>query len=627
MRRLIPLLVLAGCAEARADHSDAKGAKGGAAVLATYCAKCHGDPEHAESDFGFVRDTDKLISAGYIVPGDAERSLIYRRIALGEMPPAAVKKRPKPADVAAVKVWIDGMEVAAAPVRTAAEIDRLLAADYAALDRDDRDNARWLTLTNLASAGVPVRELDRTRTALAELLASLTWAPAPRAPVSVDAEGTIVRIDLRELGWTAATWDAIRAAYPYGVARGDGVPDTIRADWFVATASQPPLYQAILGLPDSEAGLARLLGVDLAADLAAEEVTRAGFAKSGVSINNRVIERHATRYGALWRSYDFKSSVGAENIFEHPLDFVPSGGELIFNLPDGLQAYFLVNATGDRLDKAPTTIVSDPRRPDRAVTNGLSCMGCHASGIVDHADELRAVAGKFSTEDRDRIRALHPVADELAGVYAVDRQRFVDALATTIGATPPADPADEPITAVTARYESELDLVTAAAELGVTPEQLTKRVVRSEAVSQALAGITDAGGTVKRDAWVAVFARAVTDLGIGVPFTPTSSLDLGPAVWIDRDRHTWIALAQTADQRGAVAACRRRRLELPGADALIAATNQGITAALGLGSELWTAGVKLDASNQRYAAVIDPAAATSRRVAIGERHSVVCVQQ
>src|SRR6185295_409066 len=141
--------------------------------------------------------------------------------------------------------------------------------------------------------------LERYRLALGVMLSSLTWSPSPRAMVAVDAERTIFRIDLRELGWTAATWDTIRASYPYGIARGAGVPDAIRGDWFVATAGRAPLYHAILGLPDSDVELARRVGVDLGLDLGLSRVARAGFNNSGISINNRVIERHATRHGAL----------------------------------------------------------------------------------------------------------------------------------------------------------------------------------------------------------------------------------------------------------------------------------------------------------------------------------------
>jgi hypothetical protein len=542
------------------------------------------------------------------------------------MPPETVKTRPTAAELATLRAWIDGMAASAGAFRDDAAIERALAADRAALSRDAAPYARWLTVAHLANAGLGDAELEPYRVALAELLASLSWAPAPPAPVAIDAARTLYRIDLRELGWSAATWDTIRAAYPYGVARGAGVPDAIRADWFVATASRPPLYHDLLGLPDTEAGLAHLLGIDLAADVAAGRVARAGFTNSGVSQHNRIVERHATRHGALWRSYDFASSVGVENVFAHPLDFVPAGGELIFNLPNGLQAYMLVDAQGRRIAKAPTTIVSDPRRPDRAVENGLSCMGCHAHGIIDKADQIRdAIGDTVAVADRAEIERLHPRAARLAALYAQDRARFVAALAA-IGVTPPADPADEPITRVTARYESELDLRTAAAELGLTADDLTARLDRSEALRAALGGLTVAGGTVKRDGWASAFPRAIAELGVGVPFTPAGGADAAPAVWIDRDRKTWTVLATAAfDHRGATRLCRARGLALPETGELTAAATQGLAAGLRGAARAWTATVKLDASNQRHADTVDPVSGIVRRAQLTERHGVLCV--
>ena len=104
-------------------------------------------------------------------------------------------------------------------------------------------------------------------------------------------------------------------------------------------------------------------------------VWRAGTNNSGVSNHNRVIERHSSQHGAYWKSYDFAGSVGTQNIFNHPLSFTHDGGEVIFNLPNGLQGYYVTNASGFRLDDAPISIVSNPAASDPTVRNGLSCFG------------------------------------------------------------------------------------------------------------------------------------------------------------------------------------------------------------------------------------------------------------
>jgi hypothetical protein len=564
----------------------------GEPILAKYCVRCHG-PARAESDFGFANETSRLVAAGMIVPGDPDASVIVKRIELAEMPPSG--KRPSKAEIATLRQWITEMKSATPRFRDDAELGRILTADSDALDPITRNNARWLSFAHLANAGVPDAELDRYRNALAILLASLTWAPAPNVMVPVDRERTLYRIDLRELGWSRATWDTIRAVYPYGVARGSGVPDVVRADWFVATASRGDLYHAILGLPDHEDQLLRMLGIDHATTVDA----RAGFNNSGVSVNNRVIERRTTRYGAYWRSYDFASSIGVANVFRHPLDFVPAGGELIFNLPDGMQAYMLVNATGKRIDKAPTAIVSDPRRRDRAVENALSCFGCHGAGIVAHADQVRD-----SSTDL-RVQQAYADADTLAGFYRDDSARFATAL-QTVGALPQPDAANEPITVLTARYEDDLDLRTAAAELGLEPSDLSARIPRSATARRDLAALTTSGGTIKRDAWSAAFPRLVGALRIGVPFTPSSAGSVAPTVWIDRAHRTWFAVSDVSDRETAERSCRIGGGTLPRSNDLASAATQGLAGALRLADDrAWARDRKLDATNQRYGHVVD----------------------
>ena len=601
------LAALTACSSARADQEIS-----GAAVLQTYCAKCH--QAKAEGDLGYITDTKRLITEGYLVPGDANRSQILQRIEAGEMPPETVEARPSKVEIAALRTWIDGMPTT--KERNWRDVDRVLVADAARAGTQ----IRWFSLVHLANAGATDAQLERYRTALATLLGSLTWSAKPPQLVAIDRERTLFRIDLSELGWSATQWDAIRAQYPYGVARGR-IPEALRADWFVATASRGPLYHQLLGLPDTEAELARRLGIDLAQDLRSAEVARAAFNRSGVSVNNRVIERHATRFGAYWRSYDFASNLGRENVFEHPIDFVPAGGEIIFNLPDGFQAYMLVDRTGKRIDRAPQTIVSDPRRPDRAVENAVSCMGCHAAGIIPKPDQLRDATLERGVVDH--VRILHPVAAVMTRLYDQDRARFTRALAV-IGAKPSL-PADEPITALTTRYEAELDLATAAAELGLRPDELSQRLPRLYGLRQTLGSLANPNGTVKRDAWASLFPRIASVLGVGIPFTPSTEADQAPPIWVDDHRRTWVIADRSSDQATAGNLCRRRGYELPREAELVRAVGNGLASGLSLSSPIWSAGTKLDASNLRYAAVVDAASGLSRRADITDRHVVVCL--
>ena len=82
--------------------------------------------------------------------------------------------------------------------------------------------------------------------------------------------------------------------------------------------------------------------------------------RSNVSLQNRMVERHCSDYGAYWRSYDFRSSDLFGNIVRYPLGpdfegnpfanqaFKHAGGEVIFSLPNSLHGYMLANENDKR---------------------------------------------------------------------------------------------------------------------------------------------------------------------------------------------------------------------------------------------------------------------------------------
>src|SRR5439155_17430163 len=106
------------------------------------------------------------------------------------------------------------------------------------------------------------------------------------------------------------------------------------------------------------------------------------------------------------------------NTFQH------DGGEIIFNLPNGLQAYLLVDGKGRRIDKGPVNVVSDPRQADRSVVNGVSCMSCHVKGMIDKADQVRDHVLKnraaFTPAEVESILALYPPRQKLDGLLRED---------------------------------------------------------------------------------------------------------------------------------------------------------------------------------------------------------------
>jgi tetratricopeptide (TPR) repeat protein len=519
------------------------------AILKTNCYRCHGQDSANEGGFNYVLDVRRLIERRRIIPGNAGKSRILKRILNAEdpMPPEQEKVRPGKDDVAVLRRWIEagapavGSPPPAAARITPADVYRLIRADLAAVGARDRRFTRYLTLAHLRSAGLSEDELQSYRHALAKLVNSLSWGSRIVVPRAIDPGRTVFRIDLRDYQWDERTWETVLAENPYGIAHPSADARAcasatgcrqpcVRGDWFVAAAARPPLYHNILALPGSEADLERLLRVDTRAGIRQEKVARAGFNGSGVSRNNRLIERHEAGGVVYWKSYDFAGNVGRQNLFAHPLGpgdddraFRADGGEIIFTLPNGLHAYFLADGRGRRLDKGPVAIVSDPRRPDRAVQNGLSCMSCHARGLIDKQDQVRGHVqknpGAFAPGTRDTVLALHPPHERFAVLIREDSRRFREAVART-GAPLSLS---EPVVALALRFEAEMDLPLAAAEAGVTPAQLLLALERSPRLARQLGPLRVEGGTLQRQVYVSAFPEIVRTLRLGAFQRPRNS--------------------------------------------------------------------------------------------------------
>ena len=521
-------------------------------ILDAHCHRCHGQDGAVEGGFNYVADLGKLVERKKVVPGKAAASPLVRRIADGSMPPAGEKPRVSDADLATLKRWIDtGAKTDATPTRkpiSAADVTHLVLTDLEQFDRRARRFQRYFTLAHLHNAGLSDDELQTYRNALAKLVNSLSWHPKVRNPEPIDPAKTVLRIDLRWFVWDATLWNRVLADYPYGVLDDTAVSrvvmvhtatkvPVIRADWFVATASRAPLYYDLLQLPASLPELERQLRVDAAAGIQQERVMRAGFNGSGVSRFNRVLERHDAAHGFYWRTYDFDEPPQSladrtssqppdrRNVFAFPLgpgqaanSFQHAGGEAIFTLPNGLHGYVIVNAANERINKAPTAIVSDPKRPDKAVEAGVSCMGCHVTGILPKADQVREHLEKnpkaFGRADGELIAALYPAKEKTLAAMDEDAKRYAEAVART-GAKVSRF---EAVSTITGKYEADVDLTHAAADVGLPPDEFRKRIDASEVLKKNVGALRVAGGTVGRAVWQQGFGDAVRELKLGVLF-------------------------------------------------------------------------------------------------------------
>src|SRR5262245_4464774 len=453
-------------------------------ILEQKCFPCHGASGVAMKNI-FVLDRERLVSSRAVVPGDPN-SLLLRMVNTGAMPVGGPELSQN--EKASLKDWVrtrapdwrrTATNLSARPRLPESGILALIREDLLRAPQRTRIFRRYFSLAHLYNAGIPDAELEVYREALSKLINSLSWHREITPPIAIEPSRSVFCIDLRDYDWTGDTWSEIVAGYPYSVRTeesqlikqisGSETP-YVRADCFVANASVSPLYYDVLGLPRTVQELERLLSIDIRRDLDEEKnLARAGLRSSGVSQNNRVLERHSTASGAYWKSFDFKSNLDNQNIFKDPIQFTPSGGEMIFSLPNGLQGYFLADALGRRLDEAPIAIVSDRNKPDDPVIrNGRSCLSCHYAGMHRFQDDMRPIVSRMTTGefDRGKALALYRPQEDLDRLVAADSRRFEEAVARA-GVRAASSAQAEPINALSRRFLGDVPEEQAAAETGL----------------------------------------------------------------------------------------------------------------------------------------------------------------
>jgi mono/diheme cytochrome c family protein len=468
------------------DEEKAKLATAARGVLKQYCLRCHKGEGSEGGDFDVLKVAD-LVEKGdrdepLVIKGDPDASFLFQRILSDEMPPKSAPLRP---DGEARRIILDWIKQGAAdfPKEQEAKREPVALKEVLTLVRDhlrgipeeQRERIRFFTLHQVANdPGASEADLRLRRAALSKLINSLSDKRRIVVPKAIDPGQTVFAIDLGDYGWDRDTWIALEQAYPYGLAyanrsdqalgrldreieeeSGTTLP-ILRADWFIATASRPPLYHQILKLPEVAKDLEQRLGVDIAAnfkepdDSRNERIARGGFARSGVSGQNRLVERHEMPFGAYWKSYDFKAGnarakltrfpLGPKNLFpagEHPFErqaFVHDGGEIIYNLPNGLQAYMLIDGEDNRIGEGPIEVVSDALKTSGtpAIVTGVSCMACHKHGMIPFKDEVRAGSALFAESER-QVQRLYPEAKVMDGLLEHDERAFMAALEKAVG--------------------------------------------------------------------------------------------------------------------------------------------------------------------------------------------------
>ncbi len=502
-------------------------------VLDANCSGCH-SASVALGGVADILDFQRLIDGGKLVMGKKEDSAIFTRMKIGTMPPASSQQRPTAGDVALVGDFIDGLvdpnaeECAPLDFMTEDEKYALLLRDILAQDAEDRPFIRYLGATYSSNAGDCGSDLQRQRYALFKMINSVSLNSRIVRPQPIDSDELIYRIDIRDYRWDRPidleddgvvdfddAWLAtIDQVAEYAVEFAGDEADEVKQQTqtavpflsinaWVQDATTGDLYYALIDGRQNIKATEADLGIDEEESVEEGTLWRAGFKTSGVSKQDRNLTRQeiGNYQGSYWLSQDF-ADVASESSFADPLGFAFNGGEAIYNLPNGMQAYYATNDDGDRAVEVPVNIVIDPAQNNGVVTNAASCHSCHNSGMIPFKDTVRQYVESnplaFDAETYEGVMEQFPQQPDFDRVVEEDSERH---LAAVERAGVPRGTAD-PVSRVFLQFQlGGVDARTAAGELGVSLEVFLENLERLDPVLSPLA----IGGQVERTQFTAVF--------------------------------------------------------------------------------------------------------------------------
>ena len=394
------------------------------------------------------------------------------------------------------------------------DVFRFINADLVQADSEDRAYFRYITLGNGSEDGSQSGRCgvstDVKRAAVIRLLNALSIDARARASVWVDVDSRILRIDLRDFQWDRRilaggdypdAWEALVDKDPYALAfagadADDAAADTltsipvILADSFIAIATQPEVYYALMNLPEQlDQFLVDALGID-----PATPSVKAGFTVDGKEFLAQYWPTQV-RAGYLWEIAEFGREPGA--LLQDPLAPPLGQREVIFTQPNGMRAFAFMSSDGRRLDNWNAT--QDGAEQDNVARAPRSNWRRHPAQVVVRDEVLDFVTANptlYSDEDRAEITRRFIGPDRLASLLARDYSTFEGAALTQIGQNSDL----EPVTASYAEYERRVTLEIAAAELMVTPSDLRSNLSVLNPALQALDG-----GSIERALFQALF--------------------------------------------------------------------------------------------------------------------------
>jgi hypothetical protein len=368
-----------------------------------------------------------------------------------------------------------------------------ISADLASAPSADRPYLRYVSLADRIDFGACADELATGQRAFSKLINGLSHQPVIVPPRAVDEAGSLLRIDLRDYGWThpvevggvshADGWEAVVATNPFAIELGGEQASLLasethtRVPWlsngaFVSAAASTDLYYALLDMPATLGEIRQSVGLPAALDPVAEGAARGATNRSRVlrpSGNVRTIDRYSVASGTAGYYYEALQIDAAEYLAD-PLHVQPDAQRLIiFTLPNDLLAFVITSPEGQL--RTVAELVLDSNRDDFTASLSTSCQNCHARGIIPFFDEVgAAILSNPDLFPSDVVAAVAngPDDEESARQAEGDSDRFAAAL--NRAGVP--ETGGDPISSSYLSFIRDVDLATAASDLLVTPEAL-----------------------------------------------------------------------------------------------------------------------------------------------------------
>jgi hypothetical protein len=398
-------------------------------------------------------------------------------------------------DSTAAEGYVEPDEDCSPQFVSADAVQRAVLEDLAAASSDDRPFLRYLSLADRAAVGLCGVQLDRTRFGVSKLVNSLSREPELVAPHVFGPDGILIRIDLRDYGLArpvniggesyADGWEALIGTSPFAVELEGPQADviatetqtrvpTLSAHAFVDAASGADLYYALLGVPASLGGLRESVGLPSDLDPLANGAQRAATEQSRIlrtSGDLRVVDRYVLPGGeGVYFEAGRSDSVA---FLTDPLH-ARTGAErfVIFSLPNGLFAYGLMDAAGERIGQSQEAL--DTSRDDFRASVISSCSSCHAAGPIPVVDQVAETVLSFPDQFEDEVVAAYaalPSAAERGAQFVEDGLAYQRAL-TDLG-VPTAG--GDPISVLALEFNDDVDLASAAGLLLLPSDVLLAR--------------------------------------------------------------------------------------------------------------------------------------------------------